>query len=190
MWLPVRSSAGVPPLTRVHGLELQRDSRLNSVSQQMNLESSSESLLCHREERSEEEEEELCFHRDGCRIIAPTAVRLKQLKREERHLVVVTSFLPRNKFPLPERRKLAEQEDLLRHFLFSPETDGPGGRGYQTVPLPRLTSASCRRITVFTSDLSTLNRRRVLREESARRKHERTSRSSKPPDLNTQKRRR
>lgn len=61
MWLPVRSSAGVPRLTRVHSLELQRDSRLNSVSQQMNLESTSESLPCHREEPSEEEKEGLCF---------------------------------------------------------------------------------------------------------------------------------
>lgn len=57
-------------------------------------------------------------HQDGCRIIAPTAVRVKQLRHEERHLVVVTSFLPRNKFPLPERRKVAEQEDVLHHFLF------------------------------------------------------------------------
>lgn len=65
MWLPVRSDAGVPRLTGVHSLELQRDSRLNSVCQQMNLESTGESLPCHREERSEEEEEEeeegLCF---------------------------------------------------------------------------------------------------------------------------------
>lgn len=46
------------------------------------------------------------------------ALRRKQLRHEERHFVAVTSFLPKKKSPLPDRRKLAEQEDVLHHFLF------------------------------------------------------------------------